>query len=48
MTKKPGRILQFCRKKLYLKRIRGFDTREEVGGSRHSFAGNDKNSVIAN
>ena len=37
--------LEFDRKRSCLKRIRGYDTGEEGGGSRHSFA-NDKNNVI--
>ena len=41
-------IPQFSGKRSYLKRIRGYDTGEEGGGSKHSFAGNDKNNVIAN
>ena len=37
--------LEFDRKRSCLKRIRGYNTEEEGGGSRHSFA-NDKNNVI--
>ena len=41
-------MAEFGGKMSYLKRIRGYDTGEERGGSRHSFVGNDKNNVIVN
>ena len=34
--KKPGTILLSNRKRSYLKRIRGYNTEEEGGESRHS------------
>ena len=36
--RKNNKILQFGGKRSSLKRIKGFGTREEGGGSRHSYA----------
>ena len=41
-------MVEFGRKRLCLKRIRGYDTGEERVGSRHSLDGNHKNNVIVN
>ena len=36
-NRKIGGILSFVRKRSCLKRIRGYDTGKDGGGSRHSF-----------
>ena len=36
--RKKGRVLSFCGKRSCLKRITGYDTGKERGGSSHSFA----------
>ena len=37
-NRKIGGVLLFCGKRSYLKRIIGYDTGQNGGGSRHSFA----------
>ena len=46
-NRKIGGVLSFGGKRSCLKRIRGYDTGKDGGGSRHSFTSNDKNNVIA-
>ena len=36
-NRKMGGVLSFVRKRPFLKRIRGYNTGENGGGSRHSF-----------
>ena len=40
-------VPSFGGKRSCLKRIRGYNTGKDEGGSRHSFTSNDKNNVIA-
>ena len=37
-NRKKGGVLSFGGKRSYLKRIRGYETRKDGGGSSHSFA----------